>query len=424
LIDFSFIHAATFAVWILSFLLTIYAGYYFIISLSAVRPVKKLRQFPPENRFAILIAARNEAQVIGNLIASLKRQNYPPQLYEIFVIPNNCTDHTRAVALESGASVSDCRQKVRSKGQVLSFVFEHFKKNGSNFDAYCIFDADNLADPNFLMEMNNALCSGYHAAQGFRDSKNPDDTIISSCYSIYYYTLNRLYNHARSIIGLSAVINGTGFMVSARAIKKMNGWNTVTMTEDLEFSALCAMNKIRIQWVPEAIIYDEQPLTFFQSWNQRKRWSFGMQQCLRNYARPLLKSFITEKNKYSLDVLLMLLATHMQLLGFLSFLLTITLTALRIHYNLFPQTDLAFHLLVSLDTSYTISVAVTLLVLLLERKRPARFIKGILFTWFFLMSWIPINCISICSRTSEWKQISHVRSLSISDILPAELNQL
>ncbi|MEL7657884.1 MAG: glycosyltransferase family 2 protein, partial [Bacillota bacterium] len=354
------------------------------------------------------------------LIQSLKNQNYPSDLYEIFVIPNNCTDNTKAAALRSGAAVLDCTTRVQSKGQVLSFTFEHFLKDKSDFDAFCIFDADNLVDPDFLKEMNNALCSGYHAAQGFRESKNPTDSMISSCYSIYYYNLNRLYNHTRSIIGLSAVVNGTGFMVSADAIRSLGGWNTVTMTEDLEFTALCALNDIRIHWVPKAIIYDEQPLTFVQSWNQRKRWSYGMQQCLSNYWKPLLSSFISRKSIESLDILLMFSATHMQVLGFLSFILTIILTIFQIDYSLFPQTDLTYKLLISLDTSYISTILITITVLVLEKKDPVKFAKGILFTWFFLISWIPINVISLFSKTEEWKQISHVRNLSISDILSIE----
>lgn len=424
MIYFSVIPAITFIVWLLSFFLIIYAGYYLLISIFALKLAKPLESFLPKNKFAIIIAARNEAQVIGNLISSLKKQDYPSDRYEIFVIPNNCTDHTRAVALNSGATVLDCKERVNTKGQVLSFAIDQFLKHRQDFDAFCIFDADNLIDPNFLKEMNNALCSGYQAAQGYRESKNPNDSVISSCYSIYYYNMNRLYNHARSIIGLSAVVNGTGFMVSANAIRKLGGWNTVTMTEDLEFTALCALNGIRIHWVPKAIIYDEQPLTFLQSWNQRKRWSFGMQQCLSKYAKPLLTNFISRKNIVSFDVLLMFLATHIQVLGFISFLLTILLTIFKIHYNLFPQTDLTFKLFISLDTSYLTSVMITMVVLILERKSLLKFTKGILFTWFFLISWIPINCIALFSKTIDWKPIPHERNLSINDILSVELNEL
>ena len=47
-----------------------------------------------ENFFSILIPARNEEEVIGNLLKSLKKLNYNKDKYEINVVLNNCTDNT------------------------------------------------------------------------------------------------------------------------------------------------------------------------------------------------------------------------------------------------------------------------------------------------------------------------------------------
>ena len=110
------------------------------------------------------------------------------------------------------------------------------------YDAMCVFDADNLVHPDFLARMNDAVCAGHVAVQGFRDSKNPEQSAISGCYSICYWMLNRFYNSARSALGLSALVNGSGFTATAGLLRELGGWNTVTMTEDYEFSAQCALN--------------------------------------------------------------------------------------------------------------------------------------------------------------------------------------
>lgn len=89
--------------------------------------------------------------------------------------------------------------------------------------------------------MNDALVSGAQVAQGFRDSKNPEQSAISGCYSICYWMLNRFYNGARSALHLSALVNGSGFAVTTALLRRLGGWHTVTMTEDYEFSAQCAM---------------------------------------------------------------------------------------------------------------------------------------------------------------------------------------
>lgn len=74
-------------------------------SIFSAIPVITLAFSPPHNKFAVLIAAGNEVRVIGNLIYTLKNQDYPSGLFEIFVIPNRCVDHTSTAALEAGATV-------------------------------------------------------------------------------------------------------------------------------------------------------------------------------------------------------------------------------------------------------------------------------------------------------------------------------
>ena len=217
----NFISIFTNIEWILSFAFTIYTAYYAIIFIFSFKSIEKRVDYDPKNTFAIIIAARNEEQVIGNLIESLKDQNYPKNMYDIIVIPNNCTDSTDEIARSKGATVIDCSLPIRSKGDVLSFAFDKILNEHDKYDAFCVVDADNLVHPDFLRKMNSALCSGVKVGQGYRDSKNPYDTIISSCYSIYYWMVNRLHNHARSSIGLSAMVNGSGFMVSADILREM-----------------------------------------------------------------------------------------------------------------------------------------------------------------------------------------------------------
>lgn len=116
---------------------------------------------------------------------------------------------------------------------------------------------------------------GPGAAQSYRDSKNPYDSAISGCYSIYYWMMDRFHNQGKAGLGLSAMINGTGFMVAASTLKKLGGWRTETISEDLEMTAQCVLADVQVAWVPLAVTYDEQPLTYRESVKQRRRWSSG-----------------------------------------------------------------------------------------------------------------------------------------------------
>ena len=75
--------------------------------------------------------------------------------------------------------------------------------------------------------MNIKLCQGEDVVQGYRDIKNPTDSWVSAGYALFYWTMNRFYHLARYNIGLSPLINGTGFMVRFDVIKA-EGWNTNT----------------------------------------------------------------------------------------------------------------------------------------------------------------------------------------------------
>ena len=399
--------------WFLSVILTLYTGYFYLISLFSFLPRKKQTNSAPRHRFSILIAARNEESVIGNLVDSLKQQDYPPELFDITVIPNNCTDGTREAALAHGAGVFDCRRSIKSKGEALE---EYFDREGitGRYDAFCIFDADNIVDPGYLRAMNSALAAGSRIAQGYRESKNPGDSFVSAAYSVYYYMVNRFFNRARNRLGLSAMVNGSGFMVKADLLEKMGGWHTKTMTEDIEFTTQCVLKGEKVDWVPEAVFYDEQPLTFAQSWHQRKRWSTGLIQGMQLYALPHFRRMLKGKAG-SADMLQFYIAPVMQILFSLLFLLDLVLNLLYIRHDYFPETQIFNRMFLSLFWSYVLSTATAALVVILEKKR--KVLGGVFFYWLFIISWIPINIISLFRKQTVWTPIAHTRSLGMDQIL-------
>ena len=211
-----------------SILLGLYMLYFGAVALFGFKKRRAVPRTAPKTKFACVVAARNEEAVIANLVHSLRRQNYPPELFDIIVAPNNCTDDTAGAAQAAGATLYAPRGEIHSKGDVLREVVDHVVLAGG-YDAMCVFDADNLVHPDFLARMNDAVCAGHVAVQGFRDSKNPEQSAISGCYSICYWMLNRFYNSARSALGLSALVNGSGFTATAGLLRELGGWNTVSV---------------------------------------------------------------------------------------------------------------------------------------------------------------------------------------------------
>lgn len=238
------------------------------------------------HRFAVLIAARNEESVIGNLIDSLKQQSYPAEYIAIYVVADNCTDHTANVAHAHGAKVIRRYDRNRiGKGFALHYLLRRIHKS---YDAYLVFDADNVVDPDYVREINKTFSAGYDIVTSYRNSKNYGDNWISSGYALWFLREAQYLNRPRALLGVSCGVSGTGFLFSSRILERCGGWNFFLLTEDIEFTAYNITQGEKIGYCPSAVFYDEQPTDFRQSVRQRVRWVQGYMQVLRHYGGRLL----------------------------------------------------------------------------------------------------------------------------------------
>lgn len=379
-----------------------------IVLFTFCKEKKKEKIVDIKHKFMAVIAARNEENVITNLINSLKNQNYPSDLLDIYVIADNCTDKTAEVAKNAGAIVLErFSETKKSKGYALEWFFEYILKEKPNeYDAFCVFDADNIVSENFYQIMNEKLCEGEKIVQGYRDIKNAEDTWITGNYAIFYWMMNRFYHYTRYKIGLSPLINGTGFMVSMEIIKENNGWHSSTLTEDIEFSLKSIAAGYTIGWAKDAVVYDEQPLGFEQSWRQRMRWSVGHVQCLKHCMPELLKS--KKVNPATIDAMIYLMGMPLLWLSVLLFIASL------IKFIFLPMNYLLYIKRIAIGAIALIAQA--LAVVLIEKKGVKKTIKGILTYPIFMVSWCAINIFAIFNTKIEWKQISHVRSVDIKEI--------
>ena len=247
----------------LVYIITIFWVYNFIISLCSLIKFKDSPlKVNKKHKFMAILPAHNEEAVIANLVDSLMKQDYDKELLDIYVIADNCTDNTAKIAKEHGAIVLErFDEEHKTKGYALNWFLQQKIKENADYDAFFVFDADNIVDKDFTKNMNKKLCQGEEVVQGYRDIKNPTDSWITAGYALFYWTMHRFYHLARYNVGLSPLLNGTGFMVKFDVVKN-TGWDTVTLTEDIEFSLKRIIKGRRLGWATDAIVYDEQPLTF------------------------------------------------------------------------------------------------------------------------------------------------------------------
>lgn len=234
-------------------------------------------------RTAVLICARNEEKVVGNLIDSLNKQYYPKDKMQIFVVAHNCTDETARVSAEYGAIVFEKNApKDTCKGQALDWGIRQIQeKYPSEFDSLVIFDADNIAGKKFVYEVNRALQNGSDIVQGFRASKNHYANWISELFALFWIIIIQCHSRPLAYMGLRGAVSGTGFAVKMSLLS--DGWNTETMLEDVEFSVIHTMKGHGIDVITSAVFYDEQPTKLKPALTQRYRWSVAGTQLLKRY---------------------------------------------------------------------------------------------------------------------------------------------
>ena len=391
---------------ILTLLLKAASLWFLAVALFALKKPRPYARCAPRTRFACLVAARNEEAVIGALVESLREQDYPNALYDIFVIPNNCTDNTEAAALTAGAKIFRCFEPVCCKGDALHEAVAWLLPRG--YDAFCVFDADNVADAQFLARMNDAFCAGAQVCKGAMRVKNPYDSWLSGCYGLYFTLFDTFFSRARMSCGLSSKLVGTGFAVHRAVLERFGGWNTSTIAEDAEFAALCAANGVRVCFVPNALTYDEAPNDFEVSLRQRRRWCSGIMDAAVKMDAALAAALRGSAPLRALDSLLIVNAPFLQALMLLP--LTLTLISALMGGTL-PSLVLSGALSLAASTLGLLAFAALLAVLGGYRDR--RIIRTIMGFPLFMAAWLPIQIVSLVSRTRSWQPIVHSRALSV-----------
>ena len=279
--------------WIIAILFTVCYAYQFLyipvpmLFRKKKQSIKKLEEY---HRFAILICARNESAVIGDLIQSIHNQTYPQEYLHVFVMADNCTDNTVEIARMHGAMIYERHNQVLvGKGYALQEMLKQIKYDyPEGFDGYMVFDADNILKETYMEDKNRTFSEGNDINTSYRNSKNYGSNWISAGYALWFLRESRYLNQARYTLKTSCAVSGTGFLFSRAVAEEIGDWPFHLLTEDIEFSIDQITKGRKIAFCEKAELYDEQPITFKQSWRQRMRWSRGYLQVFGKYGKQLI----------------------------------------------------------------------------------------------------------------------------------------
>ena len=337
---------------------------------------------------------------------------------KIFVAADNCTDATAEAARSHGAEVYERYDMTRrGKGYALDFLLREIKLRGhGRFDGYIVLDADNVLDRDFILHMNETFSAGHDIVTCYRSSKNYGDNWISAGYALWFLRESRYLNSARARLGSSCGVSGTGFLFSQAVLDAQGGgWPFHLLTEDIEFTIDNVTRGMKVGYCPDAIAYDEQPISFRQSWAQRLRWSRGYLQVFKKYGRALISGIFS--GSFSCYDMAMSIMPAAVLTG-LSIVVNLGAALVNVlYYHEWGVLGVsALQTLVNLYLTLFIIGAITTAT---EWKsihcEPAKKIFYVFTFPLFMLSYVPIVIHSLFV-TPEWTHIDHTRTLDVQQI--------
>lgn len=289
---------------ILFSIITILMSLYAIFAIVGLFFKKRFPHSEEKARIAVVVAARNEENVICNLIDSIKNCDYPKDKIDIFIVSHNSLDKTALVAKNAGAIVYEYNNlEENRKGYALKYLFNQIEKEYkiSYYDGYIVLDSDNIVSKDYFNKINDAFMANRECIiTSYRNSTNFGENLISAHYGIFFMMVNRLGARGRAVLNSTARITGTGYLIPSSILK--NGWNYVSLTEDLEMTSEEIINNHKIIFCNDAEIFDEQPTKFKDMYKQRLRWEKGLLIVFKEKALKLLKSIFNNETKFKISL--------------------------------------------------------------------------------------------------------------------------
>ena len=408
--------------------MSFYKFVYMIIGFC--RKAKTFSVTEKKHRYAIVICARNEEKVIGNLLDSIAGQDYPKDKLHVFVIADNCTDETAAIARAKGATVYERHDLSKArKGYALEFGFKRIKEDYGieNFEGYLFFDADNLLRPDYVTEMNKAFDTGeLDVIMGYRNTKNFDTNCISAAYGIHFYRSSLTYHRARQHLHTATHIAGTGHLVKAEILK--HGWRWNSLTEDIQLALDLVAHGKKIGYCEAAEFFDEQPVGFGTVIRQRMRWIKGRLYTFFAYAHhEIAAMFKKNTQKWACFDMLFYVFPY----GLVTTVISLAVTALSVALAVQAGTVMdSYGPLATLKSMgmdllsfWLMTVFTGTVVVIRERKHIHCTTKKLvlyvlLFPWFDFIE-IPLAIFSLFIHVT-WKKIKHVDTTRIEQLVPVK----
>ena len=390
------ISIALIIVGILSFLFGL-----FMMKTNKLKPIMRNNN----GRYAILIPARDESKVIDGLLTSIDNQTRKINSKDVYVIVESMSDKTVEITKKHNMNVVlRCDLTKKRKGYALDDAVKEILSKNIKYEAYFIFDADNILDKNYIKEMEKSINKGYDIGIGYRNTKNSDN-LVSAASSLTFSMVNTIANEMKVKYHNSLTISGTGYYIRGYLIEKWGGFIFHTLTEDYEFTLYSTFNDLTSTYNKKAIFFDEQPESFIVSIKQRARWARGYFQARCKYISTMYNENIIKgpNSSSKINEFIGIKPLISILIGILIILINALITK---PFNTFIK-----YLIIMLLSSYLVLFVFTLIMVIKEKNHlnmsSKMRIKVIFYNPIFLASYLICVVLLLFDRNLGWDKIEH-----------------
>lgn len=371
--------------------------------------MKKNTNYPQKEKkghnYAILIPARNESLVIEKLLISIENQTKKIKPEDVYVIVETKKDKTVSIVEKHKMTIVYRKNlNKKRKGFALDDAIKEILKSNKKYDAYFIFDADNILDKNYIKEMTKSFDEGYDIGIGYRNTKNSKN-LVSAASALTFSMINTIGNKRKSKYTNNLIISGTGYYIKGTIIESWKGFPFNSLTEDYELSLYSILNNLTTTYNDSAIYYDEQPEIFDVTITQRSRWVKGYFDARRNYIHKIRKS-ISKKDKNYASKITALIGVN-PLITLIIGILLLLIDSITSFKNFIISLLIIFILI------YIILMIFTYIIIKKEENKLDIKVSKILLIFynpFYLLSYIYCLYIAITKKDLGWQEIKHTNN--------------
>ena len=371
--------------------------------------MKKNTNYPQKEKnghnYAILIPARNESLVIEKLLISIENQTKKIKPEDVYVIVETKKDKTVSIVEKHKMTIVYRKNlNKKRKGFALDDAIKEILKSNKKYDAYFIFDADNILDKNYIKEMTKSFDEGYDIGIGYRNTKNSKN-LVSAASALTFSMINTIGNKRKSKYTNNLIISGTGYYFKWSIFVSWKGFPFNSLSEDYELSLYSILNNLTTTYNDSAIYYDEQPEIFDVTITQRSRWVKGYFDARRNYIHKIRKS-ISKKDKNYASKITALIGVN-PLITLIIGILLLLIDSITSFKNFIISLLIIFILIY-----ITLMIFTYIIIKKEENKLDIKVSKILLIFYnpFYLLSYIYCLYIAITKKDLGWQEIKHTNN--------------